>query len=147
MGRQLGKPFHDLLLVEDTGDDIDLMLRAVQSFDANLKIAVAFDGQEALNLLQSDVGLPKLVLMDLHLPRLNGIEVLQRLRTEEIRRCPPIVLFSGSASKADIMQAYRCGVNSWIHKPTKFEEVQAVVHRILFYWLTVNAVPDELLVK
>jgi two-component system response regulator len=132
----------DLLIVDDSRDDVELILRAVKLHDAPLEASVAHDGQEALDILQLCTRLPRLVLMDLHLHRLNGIEVLQRLRSNETTSCLPVVLFSGSGSPSERLEAYRTGANSWVHKPTNFKELQQVVGRILSYWLSVNPVAD-----
>jgi len=133
----------DILLVEDSESDIDLFMIAHQQNNSSSIVSVARDGVEAVNVLlggESAMGegmaaLPRLVLLDLSMPRLNGFEVLARLRADERTRHLPVVIFSSSDEKSDEREARRLGANGYIRKPTGFEKLRAVVAQIERDWL------------
>jgi CheY-like chemotaxis protein len=131
-----------ILLVEDSSDDERLTLRAIRSTDANIQVIVARDGEEALTLLFGQNGRgairPALVLLDLKLPKVGGLEVLRRLREENATRSIPIVVLSSSDEHDDIQESYRRGANSYVRKPINFTEFVDAVHHLHQYWLTVN---------
>jgi two-component system response regulator len=131
-----------ILLVEDSSDDERLTLRAIRSTDANIQIIVARDGEEALTLLFGKNGKgmirPALVLLDLKLPKIGGLDVLAKLRSDSSTRTLPVVVLSSSDETEDIKESYRRGANSYVRKPVNFTEFVDAVHHLHQYWLTVN---------
>ena len=131
-----------ILLVEDSSDDERLTLRAIRSTDANIQVVVARDGEEALTLLYGSNGKggihPALVLLDLKLPKIGGLDVLKRVRSEDSTRTMPVVVLSSSDETDDIAESYRRGANSYVRKPVNFTEFVDAVHHLHQYWLTVN---------
>jgi CheY-like chemotaxis protein len=139
----------EILLVEDNPDDVELTLRALNTHNLANRVKVVGDGVEALAYLQPDTadhlpldGLPKLVLLDLKLPRLGGLEVLRRLKASEPTRDIPIVVLTSSREDRDIVESYRLGVNSYIVKPVDFEQFMHAVSELGMYWLLLNEVPE-----
>ena len=134
-----------ILLVEDSSDDERLTLRAIRSSDANVQIIVARDGEEALTLLYGRNGKgmirPSLVLLDLKLPKVGGLDVLARLRSEDSTRTLPVVVLSSSDEVSDISESYRRGANSYVRKPVSFTEFVDAVSHLHQYWLNVNVRP------
>jgi len=128
--------------VEDSSDDERLTLRAIRSTDANIQVIVARDGEEALTLLFGSDGQgmirPALILLDLKLPKIGGLDVLARLREQESTRSLPVVILSSSDETNDIAESYRRGANSYVRKPVNFTEFVDAVHHLHQYWLTVN---------
>lgn len=141
-----------ILLVEDNPDDELLALRALKKTNIDNKVVVARDGEEALEYLlctgkhsDRDINVqPKVVFLDLQLPKLNGIEVLKSLRGHEKTKALPVVLLTSSDENCDIMDCYENGANSYIHKPIDFKEFTEQVRLIGQYWLGINRVPDLL---
>lgn len=135
---------HTVLVVEDDPDSRSLTLLALKRQHVGYEVAFARDGAEALELLlrgaASDGGprLPGLVLMDLRLPRVNGLEVLQRLRSEKSTAHLPVVIFSSSGEPADIEESYRSGANSYVRKPVDFDRFAVVLRQVFEFWLEVN---------
>lgn len=131
-----------ILLVEDSSDDERLTLRAIRSTDPNIQVIVARDGEEALGLLFGSDGKgpirPALVLLDLKLPKVGGLEVLRRLREQASTRALPVVVLSSSDETDDISESYKRGANSYVRKPVNFNEFVDAVHHLHQYWLTVN---------
>lgn len=136
-----------ILLVEDNQDDIELTLRAFRKNNLSNRIDVARDGEEALKMLfePSDDGqlapLPQLVLLDLKLPKVNGLEVLERIRAEQRTRMLPVVVLTSSAEDIDLRRAYDLGANSYVRKPVDYQEFTEAVHQLGLYWLIVNYPP------
>lgn len=128
-----------VVLVEDDPSDVVLTLRVLTRFVEAADITVARDGVEALHLLKSAT--PRLVLLDLKLPRLDGLEVLQALKADERTRVIPVVMLTSSAEQADLEQAYRLGVNSYIVKPVDYNRFSEAVSSAGAYWLDINATP------
>ena len=139
----------EILLVEDNPDDELLMLRALRKNGVADGVAVAHDGVEALEYLFSterhvgdrDEALPRLILLDLKLPRLNGFEVLERLRADERTRLLPVVILTSSRERRDVLQGYGLGANSYVRKPVDFEQFVEVVAQLKLYWLNLNESP------
>ena len=130
-----------ILLVEDNADDEQLTLRAMRQSDVPNIIRVARDGAEAIEALfgtGAGVHLPDLVLLDLKLPKVSGLEVLQRIRSEEATRTLPIVILTSSDEERDIVESYNLGANSYIRKPVDFDEFIDAVRQLGLYWLTMN---------
>lgn len=138
-----------ILLVEDNPDDAALTLRAFKKHNIVNEIIVAGDGVEALDYLFATgayVGrdnnvMPQLVLLDLKLPKLGGLEVLRRLRANECTRLLPVVILTSSDEEQDIMEGYNLGANSYIRKPVDFDEFMEAVRQLKLYWLVLNQAP------
>jgi two-component system response regulator len=132
-----------VLLIEDDLDDIELTKRAFARSPFANDVEVARDGTAALErLLGPDAGpMPALVLLDLKLPRVNGLEVLQRLRADERTRFLPIVILTSSGEERDLMEGYRLGANSYLRKPVDFGAFQSTIDQIGAYWLVLNQTP------
>ena len=138
-----------ILLVEDNDDDVALTLRAFKKNNIKNTIVVARDGVEALDYLfatgthsgrdRSD--LPQVVLLDLKLPRLEGLEVLRRIRADEATKTLPIVVLTSSNEHRDRVRSYDLGVNSYIVKPVDFDNFADAVAEIGLYWVLMNKVP------
>jgi CheY-like chemotaxis protein len=135
-----------ILLIEDNPMDVDLTLEAFREQGVENPVNVCRDGEEAMRYLAthrqaSDAGLPVLVLLDLRLPKVDGIEVLRYARSDEVWRQIPVIVLTTSRETADIATAYRLGVNSYIVKPVDFLEFTDVVDAIKKYWLLLNEPP------
>ena len=135
-----------IMLVEDNPDDEALALRALRRNNINNVVAVARDGVQALEMLLPQPGvplpeLPAVVLLDLKLPRIDGLEVLRRLRAEERTRCLPVVILTSSKEEQDLMRGYSFGANSYIVKPVDFEQFVEAVRQLGLYWLVLNQAP------
>jgi len=136
-----------ILLVEDNADDEQLTLRAMRQSDVPNIIRVARDGAEAIDaLFGSGVNgrLPDLILLDLKLPKVSGLEVLQRIRSEERTRTLPIVILTSSDEERDIVESYNLGANSYIRKPVDFDEFIDAVRQLGLYWLAMNRTAGDL---
>lgn len=130
-----------ILLVDDSPDDVALTLRAFRTNNITNKVDVAPDGEEALNyLLREGERLPKpiLILLDINLPKVRGLEVLRRIRADERTRYLPVVVLSTSSEDSDIVASYALGANSYVRKPVVFNEFVAAVRVLGRYWLLVN---------
>jgi len=134
----------DVLLVEDNPDDVELTLRALKRARLVNPVRVARDGAEALELLLGDGARlkPRVVLLDLKLPRVNGLEVLERIRGAEATRKLPVVVLTSSREEPDIRRAYELGANSFVVKPVEFEKFVAAVGEVGLYWLALNQPPE-----
>ena len=141
---------NEILLVEDNPDDVDLTLRAfIKSNFAN-EVVVAHDGVEALDYLfgtgpHADAGprLPQVVLLDLNLPRIDGMQVLERIRANPRTRLLPVVILTSSTEQRDLVNGYKLGANSYIKKPVDFKEFLEAVRQLGLYWLLLNQAPPE----
>lgn len=128
-----------ILLVEDNADDEQLTLRAMRQSEVPNIIRVARDGAEALErLFAPGAKMPDLILLDLKLPKVSGLEVLQRLRADERTRGLPVVVLTSSDEEKDIVESYNLGANSFIRKPVDFEEFIDAVRQLGLYWLSMN---------
>jgi len=133
-----------ILLVEDNADDVELTLRAMKSQGITEKILVARDGVEAIALLQAACSkLPSLILLDLNLPRMDGFEVLRRIRADERTHHLPVVILSTSTEERDVQSGYNLGANSYIHKPVDYGAFSDVVRQLGLYWMGLNVLPAE----
>ncbi len=131
----------EILLVEDSSDDAELTLRSLREHKIANRIELARDGAEAVDYLESGRPLPRLVLLDLKLPRLTGLEVLRKIRAAPRTRTLPVVILTSSREEPDIAQAYELGVNSYIVKPVEFEDFVKAVTEAGLYWLLLNEAP------
>lgn len=128
-----------ILLVEDNADDEQLTLRAMRHSEIPNIIRVARDGAEALEFLYGpEARLPDLILMDLKLPKIGGLEVLERIRKEPTTRTIPIVVLTSSDEERDIIESYNLRANSYIRKPVDFDEFIDAVKQLGLYWLSMN---------
>lgn len=135
---------HLILLVEDNPDDQALTLRALKRQNIANEIVVLQDGVEALDyLLDESHPLPHLVLLDLKLPKLDGLKVLERLRAEPRTRLLPVVLLTSSDEERDVAEGYRLGANSYIRKPVDFNQFSEAVRTLGLYWLVLNQAPPR----
>ena len=132
-----------VLLVEDNCDDEELTTRALKRAHLNNSVEVAHDGQDAIDYLlgtedQPAKPVPALVLLDLKLPRIGGLEILKRIRADEHTRRVPVVILTSSSEDADMINGYDLGANSYVCKPIQFDEFANAVERLGVYWLIIN---------
>jgi two-component system response regulator len=139
----------EILLVEDNTDDLDMALRALNKMHLANRIQVARDGVEALDFIfcrgphasrKIENG-PKVVLLDLKLPRVDGLEVLRAIKSDPRTKTIPVVVLTSSKEQNDVVESYKLGVNSYIVKPVNFEQFAEAVQRMGFYWLLLNQPP------
>lgn len=147
----LNEPLVNILLVEDNPSDAELALLALRKHNLANQIEWVKDGEQALDYLferkqwaTRSAGLPKVVLLDLRLPKIDGIEVLRAIRAEAKTRELPVVALTSSKEDRDIIETYNLGVNSYIAKPVVFEEFAKVVAEIGMYWAVLNRVPPRI---
>ena len=141
-----------ILLVEDNPDDVDLTLRAFKKSNISNRVIVAKDGVEALDYLHGtgmyagrDVKeLPVVVMLDLKLPKINGMDVLKNIRQNELTRLIPVVILTSSAEQKDVVEGYELGANSYIRKPVDFEQFVEAVKLLGLYWTLWNERPSSL---
>jgi len=135
----------DILLVEDNRNDVELTLRAFARHRFANRVYVARDGQEALDWLFGVDGAerqtPRLILLDLKLPRVDGLDVLRAIRADEGFRKVPVVVLTSSREQSDIIESYDLGVNSYIVKPIEFDSFVEAVGALGFYWVLLNEPP------
>jgi len=136
----------DILLVEDNQDDMDLALHALRREKLANKIVVVRDGEEALDFLfcrgafadRSFDHPPKLVLLDLKLPKVDGLEVLKQVKSDLRTKTIPVVIMTSSKEERDLVASYHLGANSYIQKPVDFDQFREVVKTVGLYWLVIN---------
>jgi CheY-like chemotaxis protein len=139
----------EILLVEDNKDDVELTLHALRKENLANHIHVARDGEEALEFLfcngahadRSFDRPPKLILLDLKLPKVDGMEVLRRLKADERTKSIPVVILTSSKEERDLLKGYGLGANSYIQKPVDFDQFRDTVKSVGFYWLLINQAP------
>ncbi len=139
----------DILLVEDNKDDVELTLHALRTENLANNIQVVVDGEEALDFLfcrgkfseRSMNDAPRLVLLDLKLPKVDGLEVLRRLKADTRTKSIPVVILTSSKEERDLVDGYKLGTNSYIQKPVDFDQFRETVKRVGLYWLVVNQAP------
>ena len=139
----------EILLVEDNADDLDMTLRALRKANLANKIQVARDGAEALEFIFGEgahagckmESVPKLILLDLKLPKVDGFEVLKRLKGDPRTKMIPVVILTSSKEQKDVIESYHLGVNSYIVKPVNFEGFITAVGDLGMYWLLLNQPP------
>ena len=139
----------EILLVEDNTSDVKLAMRAFEKNNLANRVQVLRDGAEALEYLfhtgryagNANQSLPKIILLDLKLPIVDGLEVLKKIKSEPETRMIPVVVMTSSNQEKDMLESYHLGVNSYIQKPVDFEQFIEAVRQLGFYWLLVNKVP------
>ena len=141
----------DILLVEDHPLELELTLRPLRDIGPDTRVEVARDGEEALDFLLGRGGfgyrlsdpLPRLVLLDLQLPKLDGLEVLRSVRANARTCMVPVVILTSSADPRQLAQCYQLGANSCVQKPVKYDEFRAVIQTVAGYWLGFNQAPPS----
>jgi len=141
----------EILLVEDDPEDLDLTVRALRDAHICNRIQVARDGEEALEFLfcqgphsdRDPCCRPKLILLDLKLPKVDGLEVLERIKGDPRTRAIPVVILTSSRQEQDLVQGYHMGANSYIQKPVDFDQFQSTIKELGCYWLLVNQPPPQ----
>lgn len=140
-----------IMLVEDNPDDEALTLRALKRNNIRNEVVIARDGVEALDYLfatgthaQRDISVqPVVILLDLKLPKVDGLEVLRRLRADERTKCIPVVVLTSSKEEQDLINSYSFGCNSYIRKPVDFMQFVEAVRQLGLYWLVLNEPPPQ----
>lgn len=138
-----------VLLVEDDQEDAVLTLRALKKHNIENKVYVVRDGLEALDFLfctnryakRDPQDMPELILLDMELPKISGLEVLRRLRADHRTERLPVVILSSSNEEQSVVESYKSGANSYVHKPTDFAQFMESVQRLGAYWLASNTAP------
>jgi two-component system response regulator len=139
----------EILLVEDNSDDAELTLRTLRKNHVANRVLVLTDGQAAIDYLIGDgsevedgaAHLPRVVMLDLKLPKVDGIEVLRRIRGDDRTKLLPVVVLTSSNEESDLIRTYELGVNSYIVKPVDFSQFAATVRDVGLYWLLLNRPP------
>jgi CheY-like chemotaxis protein len=139
----------EILVVEDNPQDLELTLRALRKAKVSNHVQVARDGAEALEYIfcegahagRNIENVPKVVLLDLKLPKVDGLEVLQKIKNDSRTKTIPVVVLTSSKEQKDVVESYRLGVNSYIVKPVGFEGFASAVGEIGLYWLLLNQAP------
>jgi two-component system, response regulator len=140
----------EILIVEDTSEDLDLTLRALRKAKITNRIQVAHDGEEASDFIfcegpfaqrKMEDG-PKVILLDLKLPKIDGLEVLRRIKSDQRTKSIPVVVLTSSKEQNDVVESYNLGVNSYIVKPVNFEQFSEAVQKLGMYWLLINHPPN-----
>lgn len=139
----------EILLVEDNPADAEMTLRALRRNNLANKVYWVKDGEQALEFMfrtgayadRDPVSIPKLVMLDIKMPKVDGIEVLRRIKANEETRTVPVVVMTSSNEERDVVESYRLGVNSYIVKPVQFESFLETVAKIGLYWVITNRVP------
>lgn len=137
---------HTILLVEDNADDVELTLRAFEKSTVVNEIVVVRDGEDALDYLftsgpylgRGPEAVPEVVLLDLKLPKVDGLEVLRRMRSDERTRRLPVVVLTSSSEESDIIRSYDLGANSFVRKPVDFAQFKQAARQLGLYWLVLN---------
>ena len=138
------QPVH-ILLVEDNPNDVEITVRALKKGQVSNRLTVARDGREALDILEDlkrePAGAPGLILLDLNLPKVSGLEVLQQIKSDPLTRRIPVIVLTTSTREEDVVRTYDLGVNTFITKPVRFEDFIQVVSTIQQYWIMIATLP------
>jgi two-component system, response regulator len=140
-----------ILVVEDNPNEEALILRAFKKYNPSSQITVVRDGAEALDFVfcqgvykdRDPDDLPQLILLDINLPKLSGLDVLRRLRANERTRLLPIIMLTSSVEEQDLVESYRSGANSYVHKPIQYDQFLEAIRQLGLYWLIVNKPPPD----
>lgn len=140
-----------ILLVEDNPTDEALVLRAFKKYNLSAKIIVVRDGAEAVDFIfcqgaykdRDPRDIPQLILLDMKLPKLSGLEVLRQIRANEHTRLLPVIMLTSSKEEQDLMESYRSGANSYVRKPIEYDQFLEAIRELSLYWLKVNEQPPD----
>ncbi len=133
-----------ILLVEDDPDHELLTIRALKKSSIANEVRVAHDGEEALDILFGPTPMqPQVILLDLKLPKIDGLEVLRRIRSDESTLMLPVVILTSSDEERDLVASYKMGVNSYIRKPVNFNDFAEATRQLGMYWLLLNECPPK----
>ena len=140
-----------ILLVEDNPDDVELTLRSLKKHNISNEVVVVHDGAEALEYLFAagayagrDASIiPAVILLDLKLPKVDGLEVLRRLRADERTKLTPVVILTSSKEEQDVVNSYKLGANSYVRKPVDFTQFVEAARQLGLYWLVINEPPPQ----
>ena len=138
-----------ILLVEDNPDDVELTLRSLKKHNISNEVVVTHDGAEALDYLFATGGyagrdtsiMPSVILLDLKLPKIDGLEVLRRIRADERTKLLPVVILTSSKEEQDLVNGYKLGANSYVRKPVDFVKFSEAIRQLGLYWLLLNESP------
>jgi CheY-like chemotaxis protein len=137
----------DILLVEDNADDIELAVHALREEKLANGITIARDGEEALDVIFQRTGAdagrlpPRLILLDLKLPKVDGLEVLRALKSDPRTQAIPVVVMTSSKEERDLVESYKLGVNAYVQKPVGFDAFRSIVKELGLFWLVINQTP------
>ena len=133
----------EVLLIEDNPDDAGLTIHALKKINLANNLLHLHDGEEALTYLFSNdlTSIPKVILLDLKMPKVDGIEVLRRLKSDDARKIIPVVVLTSSKEDTDIVEAYKLGVNAYIVKPVDYDKFVKAISEIGMFWLVMNQPP------
>jgi len=141
-------PLKRILLVEDNERDVELTLAALGEHNLANEVVVAHDGAEALEYLQNrgkfaghPDGLPAVVLLDLKMPKVDGLEVLRRMRADPVLKHVPVVMITSSREEKDLLRSYQLGVNAYVVKPVDFQQFVVSIKEVGFFWAIINEPP------
>jgi two-component system, response regulator len=135
----------EILLIEDNPDDAGLAIRALKKYNLANHLLHLHDGEEALKFIFSEnlTTIPKIILLDLKMPKVDGIEVLRRIKSDEHKKIIPVVVLTSSKEERDIVESYKLGVNAYIVKPVDFDKFVKAIAEIGFFWLLLNQPPSK----
>ena len=141
----------EILLVEDNPEDVEITLRTFQKYHLANKIHVVRDGEEALECLfgtgryaePNNYEKPRLILLDLKLPKVDGLEVLQKCKTDPSTKDIPVVILTSSREECDVVQSYNLGVNSYVVKPVDFSQFTEAIRNVGLYWMVLNQLSSD----
>ncbi|MEQ8423126.1 MAG: response regulator [Cyclobacteriaceae bacterium] len=133
----------EILLIEDNADDAELTIRALKKRNLANNLLHINDGEEALDYLFDSVNsnYPKLILLDLKMPKVDGIEILKKIKSDKLRKVIPVVMLTSSKEERDIIESYNLGVNAYIVKPVQFDKFIEAVDQLGLFWLLLNQPP------
>ncbi|HEY6168705.1 MAG TPA: response regulator [Verrucomicrobiae bacterium] len=141
-------PLKRILLVEDSDRDIELTLAALDEYHLANEVVVARDGAEALDYLYNRGkfashanGLPAVVLLDLKMPKVDGLEVLRQMKKDSVLKCVPVVMVTSSREESDLVRSYQMGVNAYVCKPVDFQKFVESIKQLGFFWAVINEPP------
>jgi CheY-like chemotaxis protein len=142
--------FKKILLVEDNANDVELTLEAFSEYKIDEAVQVARDGEEALDYLFREgafsdrpLGNPVVIFLDLKMPKVDGLEVLKKIKADERLKWIPVVVFSSSSEERDLIECYRLGINAYVVKPVDFHDYISAAKELGFFWAFINEPPPE----
>jgi len=132
----------EILLIEDNPDDAELTIRVLKKNNLANNLVHLQDGEEALRFLfEDDMNIPKIILLDLKMPKVDGIEVLRKIKSDDLRRVIPVIVLTSSKEDRDIIESYKLGVNAYVVKPVEFDKFMEAVAQLGLFWLLLNQSP------